>query len=165
VAKIFLFCARHVRVLEVGPSLRWGRGRSLYVGATFVAPSFQHEYIRAVTASKSLWTLCVLCHCTTQEGTDIPLIEIKTCTLFLLVATARCPTIVYVTQVPSLTQAVILYDTTPYILMGRRNLLLPSSASRQPWRCDNKFPWNVAHNLDLMRRENAKPVTFHVLHS
>jgi hypothetical protein len=38
--------------------------RCFYVGATFVAPQFQHEYIRAVTAPRSLWALCMLCHCT-----------------------------------------------------------------------------------------------------
>jgi hypothetical protein len=36
----------------------------VYVGVMFVAPQFQHEYICAVTASSSLWTLCSLCHCT-----------------------------------------------------------------------------------------------------
>jgi hypothetical protein len=41
-----------------------GGVRSFYVGATFVAPQFQHEYIRTVTASRSLWALCILCHCT-----------------------------------------------------------------------------------------------------
>jgi hypothetical protein len=41
-----------------------GGGRSFYAGATFVAPQFQHKYIRAVTASRSLWPLCILCHCT-----------------------------------------------------------------------------------------------------
>jgi hypothetical protein len=30
----------------------------------FVAPQFQHEYIRAVTGSRSLWTLSIFCHCT-----------------------------------------------------------------------------------------------------
>jgi hypothetical protein len=48
----------------MGPPLRRRRGRCFYVGATFVAPQFRHEYIRAVTASRSLRTLCILCHCT-----------------------------------------------------------------------------------------------------
>jgi hypothetical protein len=48
----------------MGPPLRRRRGRSFYVGATFVAPQFRHEYIGAVTASRSLWTQCTLCHCT-----------------------------------------------------------------------------------------------------
>jgi hypothetical protein len=39
-------------------SLRRGRCRSFYLGATFVAPQFQHEYIRAVMAS-SHYGLCV----------------------------------------------------------------------------------------------------------
>jgi hypothetical protein len=47
----------------MGPSLRRGRGLSFYVGAAFVAPYLQHEYIRAVTAFGSLWSLCFLCHC------------------------------------------------------------------------------------------------------
>jgi hypothetical protein len=46
---------------EMGPPLRRRRGRSICIGATFVAPQFQQEYIRADTASRSLWTLC---HCT-----------------------------------------------------------------------------------------------------
>jgi hypothetical protein len=50
-------------VFRNGDSLRRRRGRSLYVGAKFAAPQFQHEYIRDVTASRSLWTLCTLCHC------------------------------------------------------------------------------------------------------
>jgi hypothetical protein len=37
----FLFSPRHARVLEVGPPLRRLRGRSLYVGATFLAPQLQ----------------------------------------------------------------------------------------------------------------------------
>jgi hypothetical protein len=39
------------------------RDRSLYVGAAFVAQWFQHEYIRAVMASRSLWSLFILCCC------------------------------------------------------------------------------------------------------
>jgi hypothetical protein len=31
-----------------------------YVSCTVVS----HEHIRVVTASRSLWTLCILCHCT-----------------------------------------------------------------------------------------------------
>jgi hypothetical protein len=46
---------------EMGPHLRQRRDRLFYVDATFVAPQFQHEYIRA---SSSLWTLCILCSCT-----------------------------------------------------------------------------------------------------
>jgi hypothetical protein len=42
--------------------------RSFYVGATFVAPQFQLEYIRVVTASRSLWTLCSLYHCTIRSN-------------------------------------------------------------------------------------------------
>jgi hypothetical protein len=53
-----------MHVLEMGPPLRRGRRRSFCVGATFVASQFLHEYIRAVTASKSVWALCTLCHCT-----------------------------------------------------------------------------------------------------
>jgi hypothetical protein len=34
-----------------------GRGRPFCGGATFVAPQFQHEYIRAVTAPRPLWAL------------------------------------------------------------------------------------------------------------
>jgi hypothetical protein len=49
---------------EIGPPLRQGTCRFFYVGVTFVALQFQHEYVRAVTASRSLWTLCTLCHCT-----------------------------------------------------------------------------------------------------
>jgi hypothetical protein len=49
---------------EMGPPLRRGRGRCFCVGATFAAPQFQPEYIRAVTASRLLWSVCVLCHCT-----------------------------------------------------------------------------------------------------
>jgi hypothetical protein len=41
-----------------------GRSRWLYVGATFVAPKFYHEYIRSITASTSPWALCILCQCT-----------------------------------------------------------------------------------------------------
>jgi hypothetical protein len=48
----------------MGPPLRRRRGRCFYVGARFVAPQFRHECIRAVTASRSLWTLCTRCHCT-----------------------------------------------------------------------------------------------------
>jgi hypothetical protein len=44
--------------LDVCMFLRRGKGQPLYVDATFVAPQFQHEYIRAVTASRSLLTLC-----------------------------------------------------------------------------------------------------------
>jgi hypothetical protein len=38
---------------------------SFYVGAAFVAPQFQHEYIRAVTAFRSIWrymksALCII---------------------------------------------------------------------------------------------------------
>jgi hypothetical protein len=47
------------KCFEMGPPLRRRRGRSFCVGAPLVAPQFQHEYIRAVTASRSL-----LCHCT-----------------------------------------------------------------------------------------------------
>jgi hypothetical protein len=54
------FCS----LLDMGPPLRRRRGRSSYVGATIVAPQFQNEYIRAVTTSRSLWTMCTLCHCT-----------------------------------------------------------------------------------------------------
>jgi hypothetical protein len=32
--------------------------------ATFVAPWLQQEHIRSVTQSRSLWILCILCHCT-----------------------------------------------------------------------------------------------------
>jgi hypothetical protein len=49
----------------MGPPLWPRRGRSFCVGATFVAPWFQLEYIRAVTTSRSLWILCVLCRWTT----------------------------------------------------------------------------------------------------
>jgi hypothetical protein len=43
------------------------RGRSFYVGATFVAPQFQHEYISAVTATRSVWTLCIHFRCTVKN--------------------------------------------------------------------------------------------------
>jgi hypothetical protein len=52
----------------MGPLLRRRRGRSFYVGATFVAPQFQHEYIRAVTASGPLWALCNLCQCVKSKS-------------------------------------------------------------------------------------------------
>jgi hypothetical protein len=46
----------------MGPPLRWGRGWSSYVGGTFIARWFQHEYIRAVMATRSLWNLRIICH-------------------------------------------------------------------------------------------------------
>jgi hypothetical protein len=49
---------------EIRRLLRRGRDRSFCVGDRFVAPQFQHEYIRTLTASRSLWTLCTLCYCT-----------------------------------------------------------------------------------------------------
>jgi hypothetical protein len=49
---------------EMGSPLRWRRGWSFHIGTTFVAPEFQHDYIRSVTASSSLQTLCILWHCT-----------------------------------------------------------------------------------------------------
>jgi hypothetical protein len=48
----------------MGPPLRRKRARSFYIGVTFVAPQFQHEYSRAFAASRSLWNLCTRCHCT-----------------------------------------------------------------------------------------------------
>jgi hypothetical protein len=54
----------HIRVSKWGLLFDEGRNRSSYVGATFVAPQFQHEYIRAVTAFRSPWTPCTLYHCT-----------------------------------------------------------------------------------------------------
>jgi hypothetical protein len=36
-----------------------GFGSVFHIGATFVTPQFQHEYIRAVMASMSLWTLYI----------------------------------------------------------------------------------------------------------
>jgi hypothetical protein len=53
-----LFSPRHVRVWEMDLLFNFGRDRSFSGGATFVAPQFQHEYIGAVTASRSLWALC-----------------------------------------------------------------------------------------------------------
>jgi hypothetical protein len=50
----FLFSPRHVLVQKLGLLFNEGRGQSLCVGATSVAPQFQHEYIRAVTAARSL---------------------------------------------------------------------------------------------------------------
>jgi hypothetical protein len=45
----FLFSPRHVHVYKWGLLFDGGRGRSFCVGATFVAPQFQHEYILSVT--------------------------------------------------------------------------------------------------------------------
>jgi hypothetical protein len=36
--------------------------RFIYAGPTFVEQQFQREYIRDVTASKSVWTLRTFCH-------------------------------------------------------------------------------------------------------
>jgi hypothetical protein len=62
-SKIFILSYTHT-CFKMGPHLRWRRGRSFYVGATFVALWFQHEYICAVTVSRSLRTLWTLCHST-----------------------------------------------------------------------------------------------------
>jgi hypothetical protein len=48
----------------MGPPIRQGRGWCFYVAATFIALQFQHKYIHAVKASRSLQTPCILCHCT-----------------------------------------------------------------------------------------------------
>jgi hypothetical protein len=58
-----------VRVSKWGFFFDEGGARSFYVGDTSVSPKFQHEYIRAVTVSRSLWTLYTLCHCTILSNT------------------------------------------------------------------------------------------------
>jgi hypothetical protein len=42
----------YVYVVQNGASSSTKEGRSFYVGATYVAPWFQHEYIRAGVASR-----------------------------------------------------------------------------------------------------------------
>jgi hypothetical protein len=51
----------------MGAHLWRRRSQSFYVDATFLASQFQHECIPAVTASRSLWTMCILCHCTIHK--------------------------------------------------------------------------------------------------
>lgn len=63
------------------------RGRSFCAGAMFVTPQIQHEYIRALTAFKSVWTLCVLCHRTiltfTQDIQKFPVKQFLCCCLVI----------------------------------------------------------------------------------
>jgi hypothetical protein len=47
----------------MGPPFQQWKGQSFCVDTTFVTWQFHYEYIRAVTAFRSLWTLCTLCHC------------------------------------------------------------------------------------------------------
>jgi hypothetical protein len=63
----------------MGPPLRRRRGWSFYVGATFVAPQFQHEYIRALSASRSLWTMRIPCDCTIMSNTYTRYAEMQAC--------------------------------------------------------------------------------------
>jgi hypothetical protein len=51
-------------VFRNGASSSTIEGWSFYVGTTFVAPYFLHEFMRTVMASRPLWTPCILCHCT-----------------------------------------------------------------------------------------------------
>jgi hypothetical protein len=52
------------KCFEMRPSLQQWRGWPLFVAATFDALKFWNKHICIATASKSLYTLCTLCHCT-----------------------------------------------------------------------------------------------------
>jgi hypothetical protein len=64
VALHFLTLPRHARVSNWGHFFDERGSAFLYS----VTPQFVQEFIRPVMASRSLWTLCVLCRCTIQSS-------------------------------------------------------------------------------------------------
>lgn len=63
-----LFSLRHVRVSKFGLLFDEKGVGIFYLGPIFVASWFQHEYVRAVTASNLLWAQCNPFHCTTLNN-------------------------------------------------------------------------------------------------
>jgi hypothetical protein len=63
ITKIFVLC-QTCTCLKMGPLLRRGEG-SVFLCRRYVCCTvLSAGHIRTVTASRSLWTLCTLCHCT-----------------------------------------------------------------------------------------------------